>query len=177
VRTLWRLSSYEPLVCVGSLATKLTRCSHFAAGPPAECCPGKHYKQAKDTLLMRQIIPTSFGAVRLGNIFWFAGDVPVQWVQASQKLGFRTRGEMGATTVGDMATLGPEMQAPLPCGPRKCEACVGGCQVWDSIPSATQPFIGNERAHYEIPRSDADMILSASLYHNDSRQMMHLWDH
>ena len=31
------------------------------------------------------------------------------------------------------------------------EACAGGCQVWDAITSATQPFIGNERSHYILP--------------------------
>lgn len=118
-------------------------------------------KQSK-ALLVRQVIPTSPGVVRLGDIFWFAGEAPAQWAEASLKLGFKTRGQMDATTVGDMATLAPQLQAPLPCGPRKCEACVGGCQVWDAIPRAAQPFIGNERAHYDIPNSDADMILYRS---------------
>jgi hypothetical protein len=132
-------------------------------GPPAGQSPGKHYQQAKDTLLMRQIIPTAPGVVRLGQIFWLASAVPAQWAEASQTLGFRTRGQMDATTVGDVSTLAPEMQGPLPCGPRKCEACVGGCQIWDAIPRVTQPFIGNERAHYDIPQSDADMILYRQL--------------
>jgi hypothetical protein len=131
-------------------------------GPPAECCPSKHYKQAKDTLLMRQVIPTSSGVVSLGDVFWFASEAPAQWVEASQKLGFKARGQMDATTVSDMATLDPQIQKPLPCGPRKCEACAGGCQVWDAIPKAVQPFIGNERTHYDIPHSDADMILYRS---------------
>ena len=127
-------------------------------GPPRECCPGKHYQQAKDTLLIRQVVPLAAGgfpgraevgaggaSVRLGKIFWFASQPPAQWAESSRKLGFQTLGQMDATTAGDMALLRPEMPAPLPCGARKCEACAGGCQIWDAIPTATQPLIGNER--------------------------------
>jgi hypothetical protein len=119
-------------------------------GPPG-------WEQAKDTLLVRRVdlLPagTAAGAaaaagvaatVRLGEVFWFADAVPSQWKEASAALGFKTKAEMDPQTVGDMATLTPQLQAPLPCGPRKCEACLGGCQVWDAIPKHIQPFIGNE---------------------------------
>ena len=125
-------------------------------GPPG-------WPQAKGTLLMRQVVVSSDGAaVRLGEIFWFGDAVPTQWREASQALGIKTKAQMDPATISDMATLTPQLRAPLPCGPRKCEACLGGCQVWDAIPKSSQPFIGNERTHYDVPGKDADMILYRS---------------
>ncbi len=124
-------------------------------GPPG-------WPQAEGTLLMRQVIPSGGAAVLLGDVFWFGDAIPRQWREASKALGFKTKAQMDPVTVSDMATLSPQLKAPLPCGPRKCEACLGGCQVWDAIPKSSQPFIGNERAHYDIPGKDADMILYRS---------------
>ena len=81
---------------------------------------GRHRKHNEDTLLMRQVQVRSPGVLQLGEIFWFAAQVPAQWAEASRALGFRTIDAMDPTTRADMATLSPEMGA-LPCGPRKCK--------------------------------------------------------
>lgn len=43
-------------------------------------------------------------------------------------------------------------------GTLKCEACKGGCQVYSS-PGTKGHGIANERAHYQVPRSSADVLL------------------
>ena len=88
-------------------------------GGRRNCGPPGH-AQAKDTLLMRQVQVRSPGVLQLGEIFWFAAQVPAQWAEASRALGFRTIDSMDPTTRADMATLSPEMGA-LPCGSRKCK--------------------------------------------------------
>jgi predicted neuraminidase len=119
-------------------------------GPPA-------YKQDKDTLLMREVLP---GLHSLGPIFWASRSVPKDWAPASKALGFKTIDQMDKQTQADVALLSPEM-ADVPCptaedGSLKCEACPGGCQIWDEIPF----HVSNERTTYLIPNaSKTDVIL------------------
>ena len=83
--------------------------------------------------------------------------VPSDWKKASDELGFLTVDQMDNQTQTDMQSLQPEA-ASVPCasveedGVVKCEACTGGCQIWDDIPKDTQPVISNERTHYVTPQ-------------------------
>ena len=68
-----------------------------------------------------------------------------------------------ATTQADIATLTPNSMA-LPCdaskGTSKCEACRNGCQDW-RVPLNVSS-LENERTHYRVPNSDADVLLYRS---------------
>ena len=44
----------------------------------------------------------------------------------------------------------------------KCEACVGGCQVYDAVPKANYVNIGNERTRYDTLGGAGDTILYRS---------------
>lgn len=132
-------------------------------GPPAN---GHHYKQFSNTLLMREV---KAGIGNLGPIFWAdqSNEVPSDWEAASKALGFLTLDKMDAQTQSDIAQLNAAAQTgmgELPCSPPasgslKCEACLGGCQLFDAIPYESQPNVSLERAHYTVPNSTADVIL------------------
>jgi hypothetical protein len=135
--------------------------------PGRNCGPAGH-KQAKETLLMREIKP---GIGNLGPIFWAdkSNEVPTGWEKASAQHKFLTLREVDAQTQADVAQLyTPTPMDKLPCGPAstdgtlKCEACLGGCQLYDSIPAEMQANIGNERTHYIVPRTETDVILYRS---------------
>ena len=109
-------------------------------GGRRNCGPPGH-AQAKDTLLMRQVLVRGPGVLQLGEIFWFAAQVPAQWAEASRALGFRTIDAMDPTTRADMATLSPEM-GDLPCGPRKCKhqtTAPRGPDLWPLRLATVQP--------------------------------------
>eukprot|EP00041_Stephanoeca_diplocostata_P019697 m.428250 g.428250 ORF g.428250 m.428250 type:complete len:491 (+) comp21375_c0_seq4:217-1689(+) len=136
-------------------------------GPPGQ-------KQATSTLLMRQVK----GFQQLGELFWASEDPPAAWATATAQYGIKRLADMDSTTQQDIATLAPDLPT-LPCGPvgggtLKCEACIGGCQLYSDIATAaartaplgsadefstempfdqTHSVIGNERAHYTIPIS------------------------
>ena len=128
--------------------------------------PGRRQDGA---LLMRQVLP---GVGKLGPLFWAATEVPAAWAAASAELRIEALPAQAAQTVADVGRMSPHA-AFEPCadpsssGTLKCEACAGGCAVWDAIPAATQPVIGNERAHYMKPVTGAasaqsDVILYRS---------------
>ena len=126
---------------------------------PRNCGPPAH-EQANGTLLMRQVL----GVGRLGDIFWAQGYVPEEWAAASKALGFKTLTDMDPTTQQDVRRL-TAVEEFDPCGPTtdgtlKCEACMGGCQLWDSF---TTPF-SNERTHYRMPSGGSSGIDDVILY-------------
>jgi hypothetical protein len=127
------------------------------------CGPPGH-SQDGSSLLMRRVLP---GIGNLGPIFWAAEQVPADWAAASKALGIGALPAQDAQTVADVRPLSPR-EAFTPCadpatsGTLKCEACTGGCALWDAIPKATQPLIGNERSHYLKPGSGDGVILYRS---------------
>ena len=65
---------------------------------------------------------------------------------------------LGDGLQADIALLGPEMET-LPCnttaGTLKCEGCVGGCQLYDTLPLVG---LANERAHWDLPPSTRERL-------------------
>ena len=157
-----------------------------AQGGRRNCGPPGH-AQAQGTLLLRQVLGTAAmrrccallcrasvrqvlpsGLHALGEIFWAAEHAPAEWAVASAALGFRALGEMDPQTRADVAALGPQAGAK-PCangtasGVFKCEACAGGCQLWDDVPHELYDAIGNERAHFERPGGDTLLYRSGEV--------------
>lgn len=82
---------------------------------------------------MRQVLA---GIHAFGPLFWAAKSVPKGWEEASRKYGVATISGMTQQVQDDVATLSAT-EPTVPCesgaGTLKCEACAGGCQLWDSI--------------------------------------------
>ena len=130
------------------------------ASEERNCGPPGH-SQDGSALLMRRVLP---GLGKLGPIFWAAEKVPAAWAAASTMLGIEALPAQDAQTVADVRQLSPR-EALTPCGDPatsgtlKCEACAGGCALWDAIPADTQPLIGNERAHFLKPGCEGDGVI------------------
>ena len=129
---------------------------------PKNCGPPHGKRQ--NGLLMREVE----GVGRLGPIFWAADAAPPEWEKASARFGVRVLKDMPAETRADVAALGRLPSDRPPCdaagGTLKCEACRGGCQLYDAInlPPVDKPApsaIGNERTHYEVPSGGGDVLL------------------
>jgi hypothetical protein len=144
---------------------------------PRNCGPPQ-FPQSTDTLLLRRV----FGLHSFGPIFWASHTAPSQWAEAAKTFGIKTLSDMDAETQGDVALLRSDLPT-LPCsdpstsGSLKCEACLGGCELWNDIhvtapPSATPihapkpgSAVGNERTHYVMPNVSSaarDVILYRS---------------
>jgi hypothetical protein len=126
------------------------------AGPPGQ-------KQPVGTLMLRRILP---GVGRLGPAFWVSpAGIPAGFGLASAAAGVLLLNETDAETQADVATLLPSMPS-LPCadplsgGTLKCEACLGGCQIYASL--STSLGLANERAHWNLPQGAGDAIVYRS---------------
>lgn len=133
-------------------------------GPPGQ-------KQSEGILVMREIQNLVIEDVRLGPMFWASGAAPEGWEAAGAIYGIKTLAEMDKHTQHDMKQLRPDL--PLaPCdlaqGTLKCEACIGGCQLYDraiphgAVQGEESTKIGNERAHYSVPKGDVILYRSGS---------------
>eukprot|EP00040_Diaphanoeca_grandis_P018939 m.99701 g.99701 ORF g.99701 m.99701 type:complete len:474 (+) comp27180_c1_seq2:174-1595(+) len=141
---------------------------------PRTCGPPGH-TDFIDILLMRQVI----GIDELGPMFWASANNPKQWADATQQYGIKSLADMDDQTKHDVSLLSEDLAA-LPCaqpseGTLKCEACLGGCQIWNDIhvPPPPPPVsmytpqlikhsstaIGNERAHYVVPSNNSSATL------------------
>ena len=128
-------------------------------GPPSKV--EVHYNSS---LLLREIRRNG----EIGPLFWAAPAAPRQFASATAAFKIPALPQMDAQTQGDLASMEAAFSAgETPCtelkdSTLKCEACAGGCQIWDSIPFAAG--MSNERTHYVLPKSkgEADMILYRS---------------
>lgn len=85
------------------------------------------------------------------------------FADATAKLGIKSLQEMDPQTQTDMQELNEVNSGKkLPCEPAnvtgtlKCEACEGGCQVYDSIDYSLK--IANERTHWVVPGGKQDVV-------------------
>lgn len=130
---------------------------------PRNCAtPDRPGTQPKGLLMMRRILDVT--TMETGPVFWVSRSPPTVYAAAAAANGVRGIDEMDHQTQEDVATLSPTQQS-LPCdsehGTLKCEACVGGCQLYDTIKVGLG--IANERTHYPIPEAHrsrgSDVIL------------------
>ena len=128
-------------------------------GPPSKV--EVHYNSS---LLLREVRRGG----QLGPMFWAAPAAPVQFASATAAFHIPALPQMDSQTQADLAAVDASFAAgETPCaelkdGTLKCEACRGGCQIWDRIPFSAG--MSNERTHYVIPnsKSNEDMILYRS---------------
>lgn len=136
---------------------------------PRNCAtPDRPGSQPPGLLMMRRV-----NADSLGDAFWVYTP-PAAYKQAAAANGVKLLADMDDETQKDVAELvggGASDGFQTPCdngkdsGTLKCEACKGGCQVYSS-PGTVGHGIANERAHYRVPKSKADVILFRS--HSDT---------
>jgi hypothetical protein len=120
-----------------------------------------HYNSS---LLLREVRRDG----KLGPMFWAAPATPKQFESATTAFNIPALPQMDLQTQADLASVSESFAAgATPCaelkdGTLKCEACRGGCQVWDTIPFDIG--MSNERTHYVLPESKGmqDMILYRS---------------
>lgn len=134
----------------------------YAGASPKQMC--LFPDQYESVLLLRQVHGNGTG--QLGPIFWASDTIPPGFEAASSMLGIRTASEMDAQTAADVVALNRNYTSPaqLPCGNSstgtlKCEACLEGCQEWSNIIKTKECDVGNERTHFTVPNSTADVIL------------------
>ena len=130
---------------------------YAAASPKQECLYPDQYQAL---LLLRQVYSDAVG--HFGPLFWASRTVPPGFAVASAANNVSVVTSMDAATQADIATLTPHAM-DLPCATAdtsKCEACRNGCQNW-SIPLNISG-LENERTHWRVPGSDADVLLTRS---------------
>lgn len=132
---------------------------------PRNCGPPSpvevHYN---NSLLVREVRKGG----SLGPMFWAAPVPPAQFVAASKAFNIPSLPEMDLQTQDDFRSLDKTFDdGRTPCAPEsdgtlKCEACAGGCQIYDSINFSLG--MANERTHFIAPSSNAmrDTILYRS---------------
>ena len=128
-------------------------------GPPSNV--EVHYNSS---LLLREIRRDG----KLGPMFWAAPAAPTQFESATAAFNIPALPQMDPQTRADLASVDASFAAgETPCdelrdGTLKCEACRGGCQIWDTI--SFDIGMSNERTHYVLPQSKGmqEMILYRS---------------
>eukprot|EP00911_Craspedida_sp_UC1_P002568 UC1_evm3s1904 len=135
----------------------------------------RHQLKADDS---DRIIPHQAAAQTLGDIFWVSAHPPSVYAKPAAANGVRQLADMDDQTRADIAMLtqnGVGTGFVPPCageskvspdsgnnssgsGTLKCEACAGGCQHYAET-SSRGLGLANERTHYRIPNSTADVIL------------------
>jgi hypothetical protein len=126
-------------------------------GPPSKV--EVHYNSS---LLLREVRQDG----KLGPMFWTAPDPPTQFASATAAFHIPALLHMDQQTQEDLAAvIASFTHGSTPCNAAdstlKCEACAGGCQLWDSIPFSLG--MSNERTHYALPsKKQHDMILYRS---------------
>ena len=137
---------------------------------PRNCAtPDRPGSQPKNLLQMREIkAPGVFG-----DTFWVYDDYPSGFESVSKMNGIKTLSQMDRQTQQDVGSTllsrGVRSGFEPPCengeGTLKCEACKGGCQVYNSTGTIGHG-IANERTHYSTPGSESGVILFRA--HSDS---------
>jgi hypothetical protein len=117
---------------------------------PRNCAtPDRPGSQPTGLLMMRQVLDVS--TMETGRVFWASRNPPAVYAAAAAANNVARLEDMDAQTIADVATLTPTMDN-LPCdtmhGTLKCEGCVGGCHLMDTITPGQG--IANEKAHYPI---------------------------
>ena len=126
-------------------------------GPPSDVAV-----QYSSTLLMRQVFPT------LGEVFWQSAEFPTLFESVTKELKIKNILQMDDETQRDIMGLSATSQQ-VPCqssnitGTLKCEACAGGCQIWNHIDFGLK--MSNERTHWLVPGGAADVIAYRSNDH------------
>jgi hypothetical protein len=124
-------------------------------GPPSDVAV-----QYSSNLLMREVLPN------LGEMFWQSAEAPALFAAATKMLNIKTIVQMDSETQKDIMPL---TATDVPCessnktGTLKCEACKGGCQLWNHIPWESR--MSNERTHWELPGGGGDVIAYRSEDH------------
>ncbi len=137
--------------------------TRFARAPPSR--PRAHTyttpnSQYQDVLLLRRVYDDAVG--HFGPMFWAAPAIPPGFAEASARHNVTALPQQDAQTRGDISTLTPAATDP-PCATvstSKCEFCRGGCQDWAVPLNVTS--LENERSHWRVPGSDADVLLYRS---------------
>jgi hypothetical protein len=150
-------SSESPRVALFAEPTLLLGGRVYAAASPKQFC--LYPDQYASVLLLRRVYDDAPG--RLGPLFWAADAVPAGFAEASARENVTTAAAQDAATRADVAALLAGAVAPCAIeGTSKCEFCRGGCQNW-SVP-LNIPSLENERSHWRVPGSDADVLLYRS---------------
>ena len=118
--------------------------------------------QYQDILLLRRVYDDAIG--HFGPLFWAAPAIPAGYAEASARHNVTALPQQDAQTQADVAALAPAATAPPPCASdgstSKCEFCQGGCQDWAVALNVSS--LENERSHWRVPGSDADVLLYRS---------------
>ena len=155
-----------PAVISGGDAQGAQWCLWPDGQDPRNCAtPNRPGTQPSGILLMRRILPGTEGV--LGPVFWVSPDGPQPNVYAAAAAanGVLPLSSVDAQTRADVATLSAEPSAAqLPCdaadGTLKCEGCVGGCQLYEKLPTSAR--LANERSHWQLPNGSGDVMVYRS---------------
>ena len=151
-------SSENPRVALFAEPTLLLNGRVYAAASPKQFC--LYPDQYASILLLRRVYDAP--GAGLGPLFWAADAVPAGFAEASARENVSTAAAQDAATRADVAALLAGAVAPCAAdgSTSKCEFCRGGCQNW-SVPLSI-PGLENERSHWRVPGSDADVLLYRS---------------
>jgi len=152
-------SSENPRVALFAEPTLLLNGRVYAAASPKQFC--LYPDQYQSILLLRRVFDDAIG--HFGPLFWAAPNIPPGFAEASARENVTGLDAQDATTQADVATLSPAGTA-APCAAdgstSKCEFCRGGCQDWAVALNVSS--LENERSHWRVPGSDADVLLYRS---------------
>lgn len=151
-------SSENPRVALFAEPTVLLNGRVYAAASPKQFC--LYPDQYANILLLRRVYDAP--GAGLGPPFWAADAVPAGFAEASARENVTTAAAQDAVTRADVAALLAGAVAPCAAdgSTSKCEFCRGGCQNW-SVPLSV-PSLENERSHWRVPGTDADVLLYRS---------------
>lgn len=131
----------------------------YAAASPKQFC--LYPDQYQNILLLRRVFDDAIG--HFGPLFWASATIPPGFAEASARENVTGLAAQDATTRADIATLTPT-SVTAPCesdgATSKCEFCRGGCQDWAVALNVSS--LENERSHWRVPGSDADVLLYRS---------------
>jgi hypothetical protein len=152
-------ASENPRVALFAEPSLLVNGHVYAAASPIQFC--LYPDQYQPRLLLRRVFDDAIG--HFGPVFWAANSIPAGFAQASARENVTTAAQQDAQTRADVATLTPSTDiAPCPTdgSTSKCEFCRGGCQNWTVALNVSS--LENERSHWRVPGSDADVLLYRS---------------
>ena len=149
----------NPRVALFAEPTLLINGRVYAASSPTQFC--LYPDQYQGLLLLRRVYDDAPGS--FGPLFWAAASIPPGFGEASARNNVTSLTQQDAQTRADIATLTPASASP-PCATdgstSKCEFCRGGCQDWRVALNVSS--LENERSHWRVPGSDADVLLYRS---------------
>lgn len=148
----------NPRVALFAEPTLLLNGRVYAAASPKQFClyPDQYF----GVLLLRRVFDDA--TRHLGPIFWAADAIPAGFAEASARENVTTAAQQDAATQADVAALAAAQTPPCATdgSTSKCEFCRAGCQNWTVALSV--PSLENERSHWRVPGSDADVLLYRS---------------